>query len=338
MAPEQAAADPAIDHRADIYSFGVMAYELLAGEAPFHGRTPQKLLLAQMGERPVPIDEIRADTPPLLAQLIMTCLEKEPDDRPQSATELVRMLEQVTSGGGNSGDAGDSAWGEATARSGAGVLRARLRGSSDRDEGRGNRDRTPDVGVSRRCRVDGAWTSNHFRDCIRPSQCASRDDEFYDDNGQFERQALDDDEARGESRTMDELAASCHCRRRLFGGTRVVRARVHAHARLWHRAGGLVTRIRENRCEGSAARGRDFRAIGPDTSSGSVMTEAVRTDLGCPSRFCQAGACVGSWRLNLRSDRIRVGSPSRSRARSRSARGSVRWWMGTFGHSEGGSC
>ncbi|MDP9177660.1 MAG: serine/threonine protein kinase, partial [Gemmatimonadota bacterium] len=52
MAPEQAAADPDSDHRADIYAFGVMAYEMLAGHPPFHGRTPQKLLAAQMGERP----------------------------------------------------------------------------------------------------------------------------------------------------------------------------------------------------------------------------------------------------------------------------------------------
>lgn len=100
MAPEQVAADPGTDHRADIYAFGVMAYEMLAGHPPFHGRTPQKLLAAQMGERPESITELRPDTPPLLAQLLMKCLEKEPEDRPQSAAELVLALEQVTSGGG----------------------------------------------------------------------------------------------------------------------------------------------------------------------------------------------------------------------------------------------
>ena len=101
MAPEQAAADPSTDHRADIYAFGVMSYEMLAGRPPFHGRTPQKLLAAQMGERPEPIETIRADMPPLLAELVMRCLEKEPDRRPQSAIELVRVLETVTSGGGH---------------------------------------------------------------------------------------------------------------------------------------------------------------------------------------------------------------------------------------------
>jgi eukaryotic-like serine/threonine-protein kinase len=100
MAPEQAAADPTTDHRADIYAFGIVAYEVLAGRPPFHGRTPQKLLAAQMGERPDPIGELRPDTPPLLAQLVMKCLEKEPSDRPQSAGDIVRVLETVTSGGG----------------------------------------------------------------------------------------------------------------------------------------------------------------------------------------------------------------------------------------------
>ena len=98
MAPEQAAADPNTDYRADLYAFGVMAYEMLAGRPPFHGRSPHKLLAAQMGERPEPIGDLRPDVPPLLAQLVMRCLEKEPDDRPQSAGDVVRVLETVTSG------------------------------------------------------------------------------------------------------------------------------------------------------------------------------------------------------------------------------------------------
>jgi len=100
MAPEQAAADPATDHRADIYSFGCVAYELLAGRPPFVGKTPQKLLAAQMGEVPQSITELRVDTPASLASLVMQCLAKDADARPQRAADIVRVLETTTSGGG----------------------------------------------------------------------------------------------------------------------------------------------------------------------------------------------------------------------------------------------
>ena len=97
MAPEQAAGDPATDHRADIYAFGCVAYELLAGQPPFPGLPPHKLLVAHMSETPKPIDTLRFDCPPALASLITQCLAKEPGARPQSATELLRLLEVVTS-------------------------------------------------------------------------------------------------------------------------------------------------------------------------------------------------------------------------------------------------
>ncbi|MEO7084856.1 MAG: protein kinase [Gemmatimonadaceae bacterium] len=96
MAPEQAAADPNADHRADIYSFGCLAYELLAGTPPFSG-PPHKLLVAHMSERPRSVAELRAETPRALSDLVMRCLEKDPDLRPQSAGEIVRQLEEVTS-------------------------------------------------------------------------------------------------------------------------------------------------------------------------------------------------------------------------------------------------
>ena len=101
MAPEQAAADPSTNHRADIYAFGCVAYEVLAGRPPFIAKTPQRLLAAQMGDKPQPITELRADVPATLADLVMKCLEKEADARPQSAADLVRVLETVTSGGGH---------------------------------------------------------------------------------------------------------------------------------------------------------------------------------------------------------------------------------------------
>jgi tetratricopeptide (TPR) repeat protein/tRNA A-37 threonylcarbamoyl transferase component Bud32 len=99
MAPEQAAGDPDIDHRADIYSLGAMVYELLAGQAVFAGRTPQRMLAAHMGEAPKPITELRPDIPAPLADLVMRCLAKDASGRPQSAQEIVKLLDTVTSGG-----------------------------------------------------------------------------------------------------------------------------------------------------------------------------------------------------------------------------------------------
>jgi serine/threonine-protein kinase len=100
MAPEQATADPAIDHRADVYAFGVLAYELLTGQPPFAGRTPQNLLAAHVTEAPEPIAKRRASLPPALAALVMRCLEKRPADRLQSAAEIVHALDDITTPSG----------------------------------------------------------------------------------------------------------------------------------------------------------------------------------------------------------------------------------------------
>jgi hypothetical protein len=98
MAPEQAAGDPEVDFRADIYALGCMAYELLAGQPPFAGRTAQRVLAAHMGEAPRNIGELRPDLPIHLRDLVMQCLAKDPDGRPQSAAELGRALDSITSG------------------------------------------------------------------------------------------------------------------------------------------------------------------------------------------------------------------------------------------------
>jgi eukaryotic-like serine/threonine-protein kinase len=99
MAPEQAAADPNADHRVDLYAFGVMAYELIAGQPPFQGSTPARLLAAHMTESPRDLRSIRGDVPAALAEVIMACLAKDPDARPQQAKDLIRVLETVTSSG-----------------------------------------------------------------------------------------------------------------------------------------------------------------------------------------------------------------------------------------------
>jgi eukaryotic-like serine/threonine-protein kinase len=100
MAPEQAVGDPDTDARADIYALGCMAYELLAGHPPFHDRSPQRVLAAQISETPKPIASIRPDAPTALCDLVMRCLAKDADDRPQSAAEVILGLNTVTSGWG----------------------------------------------------------------------------------------------------------------------------------------------------------------------------------------------------------------------------------------------
>ncbi len=92
MAPEQVTGDPILDHRADLYSFGCMAYEMFVEEPPFHGPSAQAVVAAQVVEEPTPITARRADLPAALTDLVMRCLAKEPNDRPQSAEEVLHAL------------------------------------------------------------------------------------------------------------------------------------------------------------------------------------------------------------------------------------------------------
>ncbi len=95
MAPEQVAGDPNIDHRVDLYALGCMAQELLTGKSPFADRTPQKMLAAHLSEAAVPVRTLRSDCPAPLAALIEQLLQKDPADRTQSASEVLRALDAV---------------------------------------------------------------------------------------------------------------------------------------------------------------------------------------------------------------------------------------------------
>ena len=96
MAPEQAAADPDVDRRADLYAWGVVAYECLTGAHPFAGkRTNQAYITAHMMERPAPLPDRNQTVPRSVAILIMQCLEKDRDRRPDSARTITETLEAM---------------------------------------------------------------------------------------------------------------------------------------------------------------------------------------------------------------------------------------------------
>jgi serine/threonine-protein kinase len=93
MAPEQIAGDLVIDHRADIYSYGIVGYELLAGRSPFAALSAPAALAAHLAEKPADVRELRVDTPQPLGDLVMRCLEKDRDLRPQTMEEVLRTVE-----------------------------------------------------------------------------------------------------------------------------------------------------------------------------------------------------------------------------------------------------
>ena len=99
MAPEQALGDVNADHRVDIYAWGVMAYELLAGHHPFGGRAtpPEAMVAAQIEETPLPLEADAGHASSDLASLINQCLRKNPAERPPNAGELLRRLESQAS-------------------------------------------------------------------------------------------------------------------------------------------------------------------------------------------------------------------------------------------------
>ncbi len=99
MAPEQAAADPKLDHRADLYSAGLLWYELLAGRHPFAGLSPQQQIVAHFTRDIVPLDDVRPSIPSGLSALVARCLEKRPADRWQQATEVLAELDGLLSPG-----------------------------------------------------------------------------------------------------------------------------------------------------------------------------------------------------------------------------------------------
>lgn len=95
MAPEQLMRRP-IDHRTDIFAYGVAAYELLTGRKPFPGETPKEVLKRQLEDRStsfVPLRDVNEDVPFALEKAILKCLEADPEKRYPHMSVLVRDLE-----------------------------------------------------------------------------------------------------------------------------------------------------------------------------------------------------------------------------------------------------
>jgi len=92
MSPEQSAGDRAIDGRSDLYSLGVVGYQMLCGQAPFVANNTPSMLVKHLSEKPVPVDERWPDLPPDLSRAVMICLEKDPADRFPSAAAFAVAL------------------------------------------------------------------------------------------------------------------------------------------------------------------------------------------------------------------------------------------------------
>jgi serine/threonine protein kinase len=93
MSPEQAMAEEDLGPACDIYALGCVTYEMLTGDLPFSGATPQAIIARHIGERPRPIRTVRQEVTAAMEHAVLAALAKEPDARPSSAAEFLRLFE-----------------------------------------------------------------------------------------------------------------------------------------------------------------------------------------------------------------------------------------------------
>jgi eukaryotic-like serine/threonine-protein kinase len=107
MAPEQVEGREA-DPRSDIFALGAVLYEMATGKRAFEGKTAASAMAAVLERDPAPISSVQPMSPPALDRLVKTCLDKDPDERWQTAHDVKLQLRQITEGGSHPGTAGSS--------------------------------------------------------------------------------------------------------------------------------------------------------------------------------------------------------------------------------------
>jgi eukaryotic-like serine/threonine-protein kinase len=108
LSPEQARGAP-VDQRSDVYSVGIVLYELLTGKLPFTGETPLEIAMKHLSEVPKPPSELREEVSPDLDMIVLRALAKDPADRFESAEEMEKELARVAGGGGVTSETAEAA-------------------------------------------------------------------------------------------------------------------------------------------------------------------------------------------------------------------------------------